>query len=159
MTSATGRQHRARPSLPARRADYAISVLVNAALLWLVNAWPGWRALPFLTDEMTAVVPLVNASLAAAVIANAVYLVQDPPWLKALGDIVVTAVGLVAVLALWRTFPFAFDAGAVDWGAVTRVLLGLGISGSAISIVVSVVRLVQALGPARARTTGAPPLA
>lgn len=142
MTSVTGRQHGARPSVGARRAGYAVSVLVNAALLWLVNAWPGWQALPFLTDEMAAVIPLVNASLTAAVVADTVFLVHDPPWLKALGDLLVTAVGLVAVVAMWRTFPFDFDDGGLDWDVVVRVLLVLAIAGSVIGIGVDVVRLV-----------------
>lgn len=157
MSAATARQPGARPSVAARRAGYVVSVLVNAALLWLLNVRPGWQALPFLTDETAEVVPLVNASLVAAVVANALFVVTDPPWFKALGDLVVAAVGLVAVVALWRTYPFAFGDGGVDWDAVVRVLLVLSVAGSVIGIAVDVVRLVQALGSARARTTDAPP--
>lgn len=47
-------------------------------------------------------------------VANLVYLLHDPRWLKALGDVVTTAVGLVAVLRMWAVFPFDFGDSSFD---------------------------------------------
>jgi hypothetical protein len=74
-----------------------------------------------------------------------VYLVRDPDWLRAAGDLLGLSVGVVAMLRIWEVFPFAFGAGPVDWALVVRVLLVLGITGSGIGILVAVVRLVKSL--------------
>lgn len=128
----------------SRRAGYVVAVAINLALLVALNSWPGWDAVPFLTDETTRVLGWVNASLVVSALANVAYVVADPRWLKAAGDAVTTGVGLVAMLRLWSVFPFAFAAGSVDWALVVRVVLVVGIVGSAIGIVAAVVRLVAA---------------
>lgn len=132
-----------RPSVAARRAGYMIAVGINVVLLWLANVEPGWEVLPFLTPDMAQVMPLVNASIIAGAVANAVYLAADPTWLKALGDLVTTAVGIVAMVAMWRVFPFDFGDASFDWALLFRWVLGVGIAGSAIGIVVNLVSLVS----------------
>ena len=134
-----------RPAVGARRAGYLVAVLVNAAMLCAVNVWPGWEAVPFLTGGMRLVIGLINLSIVVNLGANVVYLLRDPPWLKALGDILTTAVGLVALVRIWQVFPFDFGDGSFDWTPVTRVLLGVGIIGSAIGIGVATVSLGKGL--------------
>lgn len=133
------------PSRAGRRVGYVVAVLVNATILVVVNGWPGWQAAPFLTASMALVLPAVNASVAVNLAANLVYVVTDPPWLKALGDAVTTGVGLVALWRLWTVWPFAFGPGPVDWDLVARVVLLVGIVGAAIAIVVALVRFGRAL--------------
>ena len=70
----------------SRRAGYAVAVLINTALLLLVNVSPGCLAHPFLTDDFATVLPVVNLSLVVALLVNAVQLVTDPAWLVALGQ-------------------------------------------------------------------------
>lgn len=132
-----------RPSVVARRTGYVIAIGINVVLLWLANVAPGWEVLPFLTADMQLVMPLVNASLMAGVAANVLYLAADPKWLKALGDIVTTAIGIVAMVAIWQVFPFDFGDASFDWALLFRWVLGVGIAGSAIGIVVNVVSLVS----------------
>jgi hypothetical protein len=136
------------PHSPAvgHRFGYAVAVVVNAAMLYAVNAWPGWQAVPFLTDDTAQVIPWVNTSILVGLVANVVYLVRDPAWLKAVGDIVTTAVGLVAMVRIWQVFPLDFGDTTFDWALLARILLGVGIGGSILGIVVSVVRLVRAVG-------------
>ncbi|WP_421741365.1 hypothetical protein [Cellulomonas sp.] len=134
---------RARPPRSARRTGYLIGALVNGAILWLVNISPGWQAVPFLTPELDDVLPLVNLSIVVGLVANLVYVLTDPPWLRAAGDALVPAVGLVPLIALWRTFPFAFEEQSFDWELVVRILLGLGIVGSLIGIVVALATLLR----------------
>lgn len=147
---------RQRPPRSARRAGYLIGALLNGALLWLVNVSPGWQAVPFLTQEFDGVLPLVNLSIGVGLAANLVYVLSDPPWLRAMGEAIVPAVGLVPLVALWRTFPFAFEGQSFDWELVARILLALGIVGSAIAIVVAVVALLSRPWNARATVAGVP---
>lgn len=149
----------AKPRKPpaARRAGYVVAVLVDLALLFAVNRWPGWESLPFLTADTTRVLPLVNASLWVGVVANLVFLLRDPPWLRALGDVVTTAVGLLAMVRIWQVFPVEFTSGGFDWEPVARLLLVVGIVGSVIGVAVALVNLARALlAPRRDQGAGGP---
>ncbi|MGZ5417499.1 MAG: hypothetical protein ACXWDI_09990 [Nocardioides sp.] len=128
-----------RPPVATRRVGYVVAVLVNASLLYAGNVWPGWETLPFLTEDTAQVMPMVNASITVSLVANVVYVLRDPRWLKALGDVVTTVVGLAAVLQMWQVFPFEFDGGGFDWALAVHVLLGIAIVGSVIGIVAGLV--------------------
>lgn len=128
----------------ARRFGYLVSVLVNGAMLYGANVWPGWERVPFLTAETSRVLGFVNASIVVGIVANLVYVVVDPPRLKALGDVVTTSVGLVAMVRIWQVFPLDVASDTRGWGLVARILLGIGIVGSVIGI----------LAAARTLTTG-----
>jgi len=77
--------------------------------------------------------------------ANVVYLVRDPSWLKALGDMLTTTVGIVALLRIWQVFPFDFGGSSFDWTLVVRIVLGIAIVGSAIGIVAAFVSFVRSV--------------
>ncbi|HET6967379.1 MAG TPA: hypothetical protein VFI44_03830, partial [Ornithinibacter sp.] len=136
------RHERPRPGPGQRRFGYLVAVAVNALMLYLVNRSPGWEAVPFLTEATPEVLGLVNASIVAGIGANVVYLVRDPDWLRALGDVVTTAVGLAALVAIWRVWPLDLASG---WDLLARWVIGIGIAGSVIGIVAAVVRFVRAL--------------
>jgi hypothetical protein len=136
---------RARPSLGTRRFGYVVSIAINLALLFMVNRSPGWQSVGFLTDRTPEVLGLVNLSLTATVVANAIYSTADPDWLRALGDAVTTAIGLASLVRIWQVFPFEFDTSSVPWDLVARWVIGIGIFGCGVAIIVAVVRLVRAL--------------
>ncbi len=143
MTTVVAPRATKRPSVAARRTGYVIAVGINIVLLWLANVEPGWQVLPFLTRDMEQVMPLVNASLVVGAVANVGYLAADPRWLKALGDIVTTGVGIVAMVRMWQVFPFDFGAASFDWALLVRWVLGVGIVGSAIGVLVNLVSLLS----------------
>lgn len=131
--------------IAARRIGYAVATAINAGLLLMINLWPGWQVLPFLTRDMDQVLGLVNLSLLAGLVANVVYVARDPAWLRALGDLVTTGIGLAAMVRVWRVFPFDFGGYSFDWTLVVRVVLVVALVGSAIGILVQVVVLVRRL--------------
>ena len=139
-TSPSRRRTKARPSRAARRFGYVVAIVLNAAMLYAINVWPGWDVVPFLTDDTVDVLEVVNASIVSAMAANLVYVFRDPPRVKALGDVVTTVVGLVAMVVIWRVFPLDLSSG---WETVARALLAIGIVGSGIAIVTGIVRLVR----------------
>lgn len=126
-------------SIGARRAGYAAAVGINGLLLFGINVAPGWSIVPFLTPDLSAVLPLINASLVVGILANAVYLFRDSPRVKGLGDLITEVVGLVAMVRLWQVFPFDFGAEPNVWSTVVRVLLIVAIAGTGIALIVSVV--------------------
>ena len=66
-------QTRPRPSRGARGVGYLLGAAINVALIWLINVPPGWRWLPFLTDDFSRVVGLVTASLVVGFVINVIY--------------------------------------------------------------------------------------
>jgi len=135
------RAHPARhPSAGARRAGYGLAILFSTALLVILNGSPGWQAMPFLTSDTTQVLWLVNLCLAAGIAANLVYLAYDPPWLKSLGDLATTGIGLATAIRIWQVFPFDLSSG---WSTAVRTLLVVVIAGSSIALVVQIVLLAR----------------
>jgi hypothetical protein len=132
--------HDRRRSAGARRAGYCIATGFSVALLVVLNAWPGWQAIPFLTSGISQVLWLVNLSLAAGIVANVVYLAYDRPWVKSLGDLATTGIGLAAAIRIWQVFPFALSSG---WALAVRVLLVVAIAGSCIALVAQIVWLAR----------------
>ena len=145
MSSApvTTRRH----SAAARRAGYLVAAAVNLLLLFLVLGWPGWAALPFLTEEFTQVVGLLSASLVVGAVANLVYLVADPPWVRSLGQLVVSGVSLAATVRLLQVFPFDFSGWSFDPSWLVRLLLWLGVLGTVVGMLTELVRLVRGRRP------------
>jgi len=129
-----------RPSAGARRTGYGLAVVFSTAMLIVLNAAPGWQAIPFVTSDTTQVLWLVNLSIAAGIVANATYLVYDPPWLKSLGDLVTTGIGLAAAIRVWQVFPFDLSAG---WSAGVRALLVVAIAGSCIALLAQIITLAR----------------
>jgi hypothetical protein len=132
-----------RPSVAARRFGYIVAAAITAAIWFVINVWPGWQDLSFLTDQTTEVLWLVNVSLVVSVAVNLIYAVYDPVWLKALGDLVTTSIGLAVLVRAWQVFPFDFSDYSIDWAVIARVVLVIGIVGSCIGIVVQLVTLMR----------------
>jgi hypothetical protein len=134
-----------RPSAATRRLGYGFGIVAGIVGLILVNVWPGWESVPFLTSETTEVLLLVNAALVAGIAADLVYLVHDAPWLVALGGVVTTGIGLAALIRIAQVFPVDFSGWDFDGTALVRILLILAIVGAAIGIIVQLVALVKSL--------------
>jgi hypothetical protein len=129
-----------RPSAGARRAGYGLAVVFSAAMLVVLNAAPGWQAIPFLTSDTAQVLGLVNLSIAAGIAANLTYLFYDPPWLKSLGELVTTGIGLAAAIRIWQVFPFDVSSG---WSAAVQTLLVVCIAGSCIALLAQIITLAR----------------
>ncbi|GAA3950487.1 hypothetical protein [Actinoplanes auranticolor] len=135
---------RNRPSRAARSFGYTVAAVLNTVLLYLVNVRPGWRAVPFLTEDTTRVLVVLNLSLAAGIVANLLYVLYDPPRWKALGDLVTNSISLVVLFRVWAVFPFAFD--GHEWTLIARTVLVFAIAGTGIAMLVQAVSAAGAVG-------------
>jgi hypothetical protein len=143
VTAVNGPDRNRQPSRQARRGGNLASVVINAVLLYLINAHPGWQSAPFLTPATAQVIGLVNLTLVAGIVANAVYFVADPRWLRAAGDLATLTITLVTTVRIWEVFPFAFHGSMAYWSTVVRVLLMIGIVGVSIGILYSLSVLIK----------------
>jgi hypothetical protein len=126
-----------------RRVGYIVAAVINIAMWYTINVWPGWQVVPFLTHDVRQVLAVVNLSLVVGVVANLVYMIDDAPWLRPLGDLVTTSVGLVAMARVLQVFPFDFSRVAFDASSLVRVLLIVGLVAAAVGIAVQFVVLVR----------------
>jgi hypothetical protein len=141
----TGPAHRT-PAHPRRRTaahklEYLVTIILNAVLFFLLNVGPGWQVLPFLTPETTQVLDLFNFSLMAAIIINAIYMLYDAPWCKALGSLLLAAIGLAVLQRIWAVFPFTFTSG---WPVpLAHAVLVVAIVATVVAMITDLVLLVR----------------
>jgi hypothetical protein len=145
-----------RPPVAARRVGYVVAAAINAGMLYVVNVWPGWQSLSFLTDDTHRVLGLVNLTLWANLAVDLVYVAYDPQWFKALGDLMTAAIGLALSIRVLRVFPFDFTGYTFDWAVPIRIVLVVGVVGTAIAVVVQFVSLIRRLAELPARNGAAP---
>jgi len=147
-----------RTPVAARRLGYLVGAGINAALIVALHVWPGWRVLPFLTEDTERVLGLVTASFVAGVLVNLAYVARDPAWVRAAGDLLTATVGLAAMVRIWTVFPFDFGDYSFDWALVARIVLVVGIIGTVIGLVANTISLLRARpdrDPARTPGPGA----
>jgi hypothetical protein len=136
---------RTRPAAPAvgRRFGYVVAVIVNAVMLYVVHHLLEWRWPSFLTGRFEEVLPLMTVSLVASMIANVLFIGYDAGWFKSLANIVTTSIALAATVRILQVFPFDFTTMDRDWTVLMRVALLAVIAGTAIAIVVELIKLVS----------------
>jgi hypothetical protein len=126
-------------------SGYVAAIIVNAIILALVNSDALWRWLTFVTDDITRVLPLIELSLVASIVANLAYLVYDAQWFKSLTQVGVLSINVLATVRLLEVFPFDFPADGIAWATGARILLIVALVGAGIGIVVEIVRFFGAL--------------
>lgn len=135
-----------RPSLASRRFGYVVAVLVNVALLVVVNNILDWDILRFLTRDFERVIPILNVSLGASILANLVYLSYDAPWFKSLAQIGLLGISMAVTVRMYRVFPFDFSRYEFDWTTVAKVVLILAMVGVGLGILAEFVKLATRRG-------------
>lgn len=137
-----------------RRVGYVIAIIINLALLYLINVMPGWTAIDVLTAEFTTVLWIINLSLLLSVAANIAYIAYDSTWFKASCEFTLAAISLIIAIRMYQVFPFDFATFAFNWTVLARLIIVAVMIGSMIAMVVNAVRLVVAIvsGPPPERT-------
>jgi hypothetical protein len=133
---------------------YLVAILVNLLIYGFINVWPGWESFSFVTNEATDVVPLINLSIAVTIVVNVVYLIYDGYRVKALGELITSAIMMFVTYVVLDVFPFDFSAYTFPWTLLTRIFLVVAIAASGISILVNLDRLLR--GPGRSRRPSTP---
>ena len=148
-------------SAATRRFGYVVAIGVNLVLLYVVNNLLEWGVPEFLTDDFERVLPIMNFSIVANIVVNIVYLFFDPTWFKSITQIVLSVIGLIVVIRLYRVFPFdytAYEFYEFEWEVVTRVILVLIMVGISIGIIATTAKfgsdLVRAARAADGRNGG-----
>ena len=131
----------------ARRVGYLVAVLVNGAMLWVVNNLLGWGWPPFLTSAFDQLLPVIDLSLAAAMVVNLLWAWRDPRWFRRLGQIGLAAINIAVVVRTWEVFPFDFSGYWSGWSTLGRIVLAVAFFALIIDVTVRFVGLIRAAHP------------
>ena len=126
-----------------RRIGYGVAIAVNAALLVIVNNILDWGWFAWLTEDLNDVLPLINLSLVASIVANMAYFVNDSGVFKGILELVLNTISLIVVIRLLQVFPFDFSAYSSTWETATRWILIVAIVGISVALLVQVAQLAQ----------------
>lgn len=124
-----------------RRTGYAVTVLLDLALLFVLINLLEWDVFPWLTDDFSTVVPWIGFSLVAAVALNLVYLFEDSQSLRSVGQIVLNLISIIVISQVFRVFPFDFSQYSFNWEVVVRLLLALAMVAAGIGVIAETVKL------------------
>lgn len=140
MTTAPGQTELAPAGV--RRFGYVLAIALGVGILFAVNNLPEGEQIPFLTDDLEQLLPIINTFLLATIAINGVWILYDAAWFRSAGRITLNVL-IIAVLALtYRVFPFDFSAYDFDWEALIRVLIVGLIVALAIATIVEIVKLI-----------------
>ena len=127
-----------------RSVGYGIAILINLVLLYVVQHLMEWGIAPFLTEDFTGLVPLITVSLSVSVAVYVIYLFDDRPTIKSVGQIVTNLVSLFVTVQVFTVFPFDFTGYDFDWSTLVRVILILGMVGTVFGTLAEVRKLIAA---------------
>ena len=145
-----------REQVAGRRIGYLVAAGLNAALLWIAHQLLDWGWPSFLTGAFDDLLPYVTVSLAATMVVHLVWMMWDPAWFKHLAQLGLDLISVVVTVRAWQIFPFDFSGLPSWWEPVARLVIAVGIVGSAIGSVAEAVRLAREVdsSPSRPRASG-----
>lgn len=143
MTTSSRAVLRTERSGCSTKVGYLVAIGLQGFFLWVAHQLLEWGWPSFLTADFDQVLPWVTASLVASIVVNVCFLVKDDGWFRALGDAVTAGFGLASAIVTWQVFPFDFSAWSTDWTWLVRLVVAVGIVGSAIALLVNASRFVS----------------
>ncbi|MFA5926601.1 MAG: hypothetical protein WCT32_02070 [Patescibacteria group bacterium] len=125
-------------------AEYIFTIIASIILLWIYGRLEGW--LPFVTDSFSATLTLFYISSIATIVANIIFLLIDSSTLRAALKALLNIWSIVVMISTCYIFPFDFSAYSFNWTLLVRILIILGIVGTAIG---TFTELAKAMGKIR----------
>lgn len=134
-------------SKESRRFGYGVAVVFNLIVLFVFHNLVNW-GVPFVTAEFEDVLWALDLSIGVTVASNLLFMIYDPSWFRSLLQLVQGAFAFIAVLTLYRVFPFDFGSDVIN--QVVRIALAFAMVGIIIAAIVDLVRLFMGRGDGRA---------
>jgi len=143
LSNETGKRNWVPKERVKRAADYAGAIIGSVIALVLINSYPLWQPLTsgVVTEAWPRILWAADLSLVIQICGSLILLFWRPRWLRNLLELVFAAAGLLSVAVLYAVFPLDFSDLVGGWlNTVVRLILILGIAGTAIGVIVNLVR-------------------
>lgn len=132
------------PSRGARQFGYIVGIGIGAAMLYVVNRLLEWGWFSWLTEDFERILPILNVSIWAGIVCNALYFFYDAEWFKLLTQIPQLVISGLVGFRMLSVFPFDFSAYEFAWEIVARWSIILPLIGIGIALVVVTIKLMTA---------------
>ena len=133
------RKRKRQTSVWAQRVGYIFAIIFTLIFMYIINHLLEW-GVPFLTDDFRICLWVINLSLAASIVGNALLLAYDARWFRHIIQIILNIFAFVAVYIVYAILPFAFPEAL--WAMLARVVLIIMMVGIGIGLIVEFVKLV-----------------
>ena len=130
---------RKRAPRPVRAFGYAVAIVVNMIIWYIVHNLDTLNIRFILVEEFSRVLPALRLSLGASIIAYACFLVFDPPVLRRGVQVLLNLLSLNVLWRLYQVVPYDFGSETLNSGLRTILLLAMVCVG--IGTVVAVFRV------------------
>ena len=127
-----------------RTGELTAAAVGNAICGVLFNTFPLWRQYTqgVVLDDFIRVLWAVNLSVLVQVAGNLSTIFYRPPRFAAAAQILGTAASFLSIIVFYVVFPLDFSAVGAGWiNTLLRVVMIAGMAGSAIGLLVQLVRL------------------
>lgn len=110
-----------------KKAEYIAAIIFNLIFLYIVNNLLNWN-IYFITSALNEVLWIINLSIIAAIIGNALLLAYNPEWFRHVIKIIINIFALVSTYFVYIVFPFNFYNSFINWGlGIFLILIMIGI--------------------------------
>lgn len=110
-----------------RKSEYIGAIVINLILLYIFNNLLNWH-IYFITNTLNEILWIINLSIIATIIGNALLLCYNPEWFRHVVKIILNVFVFISVYVLYSVFPFDFNAPFVDWiVAIALILFMIGV--------------------------------
>ena len=107
-------------SSAGKRFGYFVSMIVNAALIYVFNHLLEWNT-PYLLTTFEGCLWAIQLSLSVSIFVNFIYIFYDANWFHHLMQAIENVFSWISIYFIYTIFPFAFPAEL--WMHIARVAL------------------------------------
>jgi len=122
-----------------QKSEYFVAIIFNLIFLYIANNLLNWHVY-FITNAFNDVLWIINLSIIATIIGNALLLVYSPERFRHVIKIILNIFAFIAVYFVYEVFPFNFYNSFYNWGV--NILLILAMIGIVIATIVEIYLLV-----------------
>jgi hypothetical protein len=101
-----------------KKFGYVLSMLINAALLYVFNHLSNWN-IPYLLPTFQGCLWAIRLSLSATIFVNFIYIFFDETWFHHLMQAILNCFSWLSIYFLYSIFPFAFPAAL--WDQIVKI--------------------------------------
>lgn len=121
------------------RIEYVVAIIFSLIFLYIFNNLLNWNVY-FVTAAFNQVLWIINLSITATIIGNALLLLYNPVRFRHLIKLIINIISIIAVYYVYRVFPFEFNNSFYNWGL--NIILILIMIATTIAIIVELYLLV-----------------
>jgi hypothetical protein len=114
-----------------KRGEYIANIIFNLIFLWIVNKIPDWD-LPFIRDNYTVVLWVLNMSILVQIGSNILQLVAGVAGVRYFSRMVAEAAGFITGMVLFYIYPFDFSHlqgfSWLDWFLPIALIIGMAVA-------------------------------